>query len=166
MNFETHHDIYLPVGQCWHMICTLNFYLKIKNKKNKSKEIWNIEELRKLRKYCEWNRGDLLLLLFLFMEVSLHCDVLFAILEFHCIECFAYALASLVFIYSYVCTRIPALLYPIPFLVNCFPGTAILPSSPHSCKALLSFVLFSFTLLSSTLVPPCSEVVVMTLIYR
>ena len=87
-------------------------------------------------------------------------------LEFHCIECFAYALASLVFIYSYVCTRTPALLYPIPFLVNCFPGTAILPSSPHSCKALLSFVLFSLTLLSSTLVPPCSEVVVMTLIYR
>ena len=28
MNFEAHHDIYLPAGQCWHMIYTLNFYLQ------------------------------------------------------------------------------------------------------------------------------------------
>ena len=40
---------------------------------------------------------------------------LFAILEFLCIECFVYALASLVLLYSYVCSRTPPLLYPIPF---------------------------------------------------
>ena len=42
---------------------------------------------------------------------------LLAILEFRCIECFAYALASLVLIYFYVCTRTPALLYPISFFL-------------------------------------------------
>ena len=26
--FETHHDVYLPAGQCWHMIYTLNLYTK------------------------------------------------------------------------------------------------------------------------------------------
>ena len=26
--FETHHDIYLPASQCWHMIYTLNLYKK------------------------------------------------------------------------------------------------------------------------------------------
>ena len=66
---------------------------------------------------------------------------------------------------SYVCTCTPALLYPIPFLVYCFPVIAILPTSPHSFKALLSFVLFLLTLLSLTLlvVSPCPKVVVMTL---
>ena len=93
---------------------------------------------------------------------------LLAILEFRCIECFAYALASLVLIYFYVCTRTPALLYPISFFfVYCFPGIAILPSSPHSCKALLSFVLFTLTLTSLTLlvIPPCPKVVVTTLAF-
>ena len=28
MNFEAHHDIYLPPGQCWHVTYTLNFYLQ------------------------------------------------------------------------------------------------------------------------------------------
>ena len=28
MKFEMHHDIYLPTGQCWHMIYTLDFYTK------------------------------------------------------------------------------------------------------------------------------------------
>ena len=41
--------------------------------------IWRIEETKK---YCEWNWGDLLLPLFLFMEASLPCDVSFAIVEF------------------------------------------------------------------------------------
>ena len=66
---------------------------------------------------------------------------------------------------SYVCTCTPALLYPIPFLMYCFPGITILPTSPHSFKALLSFVLFLLTLLLLTLlvVSPCPKVVVMTL---
>ena len=25
MSFETHHDIYLPADQCWHITYTLNF---------------------------------------------------------------------------------------------------------------------------------------------
>ena len=36
MNFDTHHDIYLPAGQCWYMIYTLNFYSQ-KKKTNKKK---------------------------------------------------------------------------------------------------------------------------------
>ena len=33
MKFETHHDIYLPAGQCWHMIYNLTFYFKKKQAK-------------------------------------------------------------------------------------------------------------------------------------
>ena len=92
---------------------------------------------------------------------------LFAILEFLCIECFAYALASLVLLYSYVCSRTPPLLYPFPFFIVLLSWICYLPNSHHSCKALLLFVLFSLTLLSLTLlvVPPCLKVVVMTLTF-
>ena len=92
---------------------------------------------------------------------------LFAIFEFRCIECFAYALASLVFNIFLCLYTYPSLIVSHPFLVYCLPGIVILPSSPHSCKVLLPFVLFSLTLLSLTLlvVPPCSKVVVMTLTF-
>ena len=85
MNFETHHDIYLPASQCWHMIYTLNFFIK-KKKKNRrnlmstleirdvldgiSKAcsmivyfyIWNLTwiniwRIEETTKYCEWNWG-------------------------------------------------------------------------------------------------------------
>ena len=37
MNFETHHDIYLPAGQCWHMIYTLTFLFKNNKKRKQAK---------------------------------------------------------------------------------------------------------------------------------
>ena len=94
MNFETHHDIYLPASQCWHVIYTLNFFIKKKRKKKRnlmstleirdvldgiSKAcsmivyfyIWtltwiNIWRIEETTKYCE-NLRDLLLLLLLFI---------------------------------------------------------------------------------------------------
>ena len=93
---------------------------------------------------------------------------LFAILEFCCIECFEYALASLVFNILLCLYTYPTLIASHSFFLVCrFSGIAILPSSLHSCKALLSFVLFSLTLLSLTLlvVPLCPKVVVMTLTF-
>ena len=55
---------------------------------------------------------------------------LFAILEFHCNECFAYALVSFVFnIFCFVHVPQPYCI-PFVFLVYCFPGFAILPSFP------------------------------------
>ena len=65
--------------------------------------------------YCEYNLEDLLLPLLLFMEASLRCDVLFAILEFRCIKCFAYALASLAFS-IFLCFYTYPSAYCIPFL--------------------------------------------------
>ena len=96
--------------------------------------------------------------------------VIFIYGSFLALRCFCLQFWNfiLVLIYSSVCTRSPALLYPIPcFLVYRFPLIAILPSFPHSCKALLSFVLFSLTLLSLTLlvVPPCPKVVGITLTF-
>ena len=55
---------------------------------------------------------------------------LLAILEFRCIECFAYALASLVLIYFYVCTRTAALLYPISFFFVCTAFLELLLQGP------------------------------------
>ena len=37
INFETHDDIYLPAGQCWHMIYTLNFYSQKRKNNNNNK---------------------------------------------------------------------------------------------------------------------------------
>ena len=53
--------------------------------------------------------------------------------------------------------------YRIPFFFYCTTFLDLL--FPYSCKALLSFVLFSLTLLLLTLlvVPPCPKVVMMTL---
>ena len=55
--------------------------------------------------------------------------------------------------------------YRIPFLFYCTTFLDLL--FPYSCKALLSFVLFSLTLLLLTLlvVPPCPKVVMMTLTF-
>ena len=143
MIFERPRDIYLPAGQYWHMIYTLNF-IYLKN--------WGKYEVLRMK------LGEFIV------------NVIFIYGSFLALWCFCLQFwnFSLVLIYSYVCTHSPALLYPIPcFLVYCFPGIAILPSSPHSCKALLSFMLFSLTLLSLTLlvVPPCPKVVVITLTF-
>ena len=48
MNFETHHDIYLPASQCWHMIYTLNFFIKKKEKKQKKFDV-NTRDPRRAR---------------------------------------------------------------------------------------------------------------------
>ena len=55
--------------------------------------------------------------------------------------------------------------YRIPFFFYCTTFLDLL--FPYSCKALLSFVLFSLTLLLLTLlvVPPCPKVVMMTLTF-
>ena len=90
---------------------------------------------------------------------------LFAILEFRCIECFAYALVSL--IYSALHTYPSLIVSHLFFYCTAFLDLLFCLASRHSCKALLSFVLFSLTLLSLTLlvVPPCPKVVVMTLTF-
>ena len=49
MIFETHHDIYLPADQCWHMIYTLSFYTK--KKKSEKKFIVKTTYLRRARWY-------------------------------------------------------------------------------------------------------------------
>ena len=77
--------------------------------------IWRIGETAK---YWEWNWGDFLFLVAIFFYLwKLPCAAMFllAILGFSCIECFAYALASPVFNYSYVWTRTATVLYPILF---------------------------------------------------
>ena len=100
---------------------------------------------------------------------------LFEILEFRCIECFAYALASLVFdVFVFLSTYPSLIVFPCFFSVLlswnfyvCLASPPPHPPHPHTCIALLSFVLFSLTLLSLTLlvVPPCPKVVGMTLIF-
>ena len=92
---------------------------------------------------------------------------LLAILEFRCIECFAYALPVLFLIYSYVWACTPALLYPLPFFSVLPSWNCYICIAPHTCKALLSFVLFSLTLSLLTLlvVPRCPKVVMMTLAF-
>ena len=60
----------------------------------------NIRRIEETTKYCESNWGDLLFIVTIFFYLwKLPCAAmfLFAILEFRCIECFAYALVSLVF---------------------------------------------------------------------
>ena len=102
---------------------------------------------------------------------KLHCAAmfLFLILEFWCIECFAYPLASFVFsITFYVCTGTPAFFVsPSFFSVRTFLESLFCLFFLHSCTAPLSFVLFSLTfpLLSLLVVPPCPKVVVMTLTF-
>ena len=126
-NFETHHGIYLPAGQRWHTIYTLNyFFLK---KKNPKKFHVNTRVPRRARwdslflylefdmnKYLK-NRGNYevlqiklgdLLLLFIywrFMGSPLHGAVmiLYANLAFSCIDRFIPTVASLfwcVFVYT------------------------------------------------------------------
>ena len=48
MNFESHHDLYLPAGQCWHMIYTLNFYKKGKKTSQKKFDV-NTRDPRRAR---------------------------------------------------------------------------------------------------------------------
>ena len=48
MNFESHHDLYLPAGQCWHMIHTLNFYKKGKKTSQKKFDV-NTRDPRRAR---------------------------------------------------------------------------------------------------------------------
>ena len=93
--------------------------------------------------------------------------ILFAILEFRCTDCFAYALASLVFnkflcLYTY-----PNLIVSHSFLMYCFPGFAILPSSPPQLQGPVIVCAVLLTLLSLTLlvVPPCPKELVMTLTF-
>ena len=68
MNFETHHDIYLPASQCWHMIYTLNFFIKKKEKKQKKFDV-NTRDPRRAR----WNfQGVLDDSLFLYLEFDMN----------------------------------------------------------------------------------------------
>ena len=102
---------------------------------------------------------------------KLHCAAmfLFLILEFWCIECFAYPLASFVFsITFYVCTGDPAFFVsPSFFSVRTFLESLFCLFFLYSCTARLSFVpfLLTFPLLSLLVVPPCPKVVVMTLTF-
>ena len=47
IKFETHHDIYLPTGQCWHMIHTLIFYTK--KKKQAKRNLMSTLDIRDVR---------------------------------------------------------------------------------------------------------------------
>ena len=47
INFETHHDIYLPASQCRHLIYTLIFFIK-KNRKQKKFDV-NTRDPRRAR---------------------------------------------------------------------------------------------------------------------
>ena len=94
--FETHHDVYLPAGQCWHMIYTLNLYTKKPQNKTSENKFnvnttyprrsrWDfqrvlddtlflhleltwitISRIEETKKYCQV-LGDLLLLLLSFI---------------------------------------------------------------------------------------------------
>ena len=68
MNFETHHDIYLPAGQCWHMIYTLNFYKKGKKTSQKKFDV-NTRDPRRAR----WDFRDVLdESLFLYLDFDMN----------------------------------------------------------------------------------------------
>ena len=70
MILETHHDIYLPAGQCWHMIYTLNFY-KIKNKKKTSQKKFDVNA--RYPRGAWWDfRGVLDDSLFLYLEFNMN----------------------------------------------------------------------------------------------
>ena len=106
--------------------------------------------------------------LFLFMEASLRCNVFACYFGISLYWMFCICISQSCFnIFLCLYTYRTLIASHFFFLVYCFPGIAILPSSPHSCKALLSFVLFTLTLLSLTLlvIPPCPKVVVTTLAF-
>ena len=175
MTFETHHDIYLPACQYWHMIY-IYIYIHWIRKKTKKTSKKKFDVNTRDPRPAQWDfRGVPDESLFFYLEFDMNsylnnwdnCEVLrmkfwgfivtiifiygsFLTLRCFCLQFWNFAVLNvlhmhypvLFLIYSYVCTCTPALLYPIPFLVYCFPGIAILPTSPHSFKALLSFVQF------------------------
>ena len=70
MQFETHHDIYLPAGHCWHMIHTLNFYTKKQKQEKPSEKKFDVNT-RYLRR-ARWDfRGVLDDSLFLYLELDM-----------------------------------------------------------------------------------------------
>ena len=67
INFETHHDIYLPASQCRHLIYTLIFFIK-KNRKQKKFDV-NTRDPRRAR----WDfQGVLDDSLFLYLEFDIN----------------------------------------------------------------------------------------------
>ena len=124
--------------------------------------IWRIEITIK---YCEWNFGDLLLPFFYLWKLPCAAMFLFAILEFCCIERFAYALPSLVFniflcLYMYPSVIVSHSFFSVLLSWNCYFAYFPLQfQGPVIVCAVFAYLL-SLTLL---VVSPCPEVVVMTL---
>ena len=101
---------------------------------------------------------------FLFMEASLRCGVFVSNLEFRYIECFAYASASLIF-NIFLCLN----MYPSLTVSPCFFSVLpllFLPSPPHLQGPVIVCAVFaSLPFVNLLVVPPCSKVVVMALIF-
>ena len=144
MKFEAHHDIYLPAGQCWHMIYTLNFYKKKTTTKNKNQAKRNLMSTLDIRdvfdgiseacsmivyflylefdmnKYLKnWGNYEVLriklggfiiiiiIISLLVLYGTLRCAamILYAHLDFYCIDRFIRTTASLfwcAFVYIYI----------------------------------------------------------------
>ena len=112
--------------------------------------IWNLTWINIWRNYevLRLELGKFIVTIFFYLwRLPCAAVFLFPILEFRYIECFAYASASLIFNIFLCLNMYPSLIVSPCFLVSCLCCFCL---APHTCKALLSFVLLSLPFLSLT----------------